>query len=105
MTDLNAQTASLAMGTATAAKSGMTASRYASAQKAANDFEGVFISQMLSQMFSGLSTDEEFGGGPGEDMFRSLMIDEYGKQMASHGGIGLADSVLKELVKTQERAS
>jgi flagellar protein FlgJ len=72
------------------------------AKKAAQDFESVFISQMLGQMFSGISTDGPFGGGEGEAMFRSLMLDEYGKQMAAQGGIGLADSVTKMLLKHQE---
>ncbi len=30
------------------------------------------------------------------------MIDEYGKQIASQGGIGLSDAVTRELLKTQE---
>lgn len=75
------------------------------AKKAAQDFEGVFISQMLGQMFSGISTDGPFGGGQGESMFRSLMIDEYGKQLASQGGIGLAPSVTAQLLKHQEAAA
>ncbi len=74
----------------------------AAAKKAGQDFEAVFISQMLGQMFSGIQTDSMFGGGEGESMFRSLMIDEYGKQMAAQGGIGLADSVTKALLKHQE---
>jgi peptidoglycan hydrolase FlgJ len=102
--DLNAQSAALALQS-TAAATGARTTSYAAAQKAAKDFEGVFITQMLSQMFQGVSTDTEFGGGAGEEMFRSLMIDEYGKQISTHGGIGLAKGVLKELVKAQERAS
>jgi Rod binding domain-containing protein len=74
------------------------------AKKAAQDFEAVFISQMLGQMFSGISTDGPFGGGEGEGMFRSLMVDEYGKKIASQGGIGLADSVTRALLKHQEAA-
>lgn len=76
----------------------------AKAKKAGQDFEAVFISQMLGQMFSGISTDGPFGGGEGEQMFRSLMVDEYGKQIAAQGGIGLADSVTKSLLKHQEIA-
>ncbi len=72
------------------------------AKKAAQDFEAVFITQMLGQMFSGISTDGPFGGGQGEQMFRSLMIDEYGKQIAAQGGIGLADTVTRQLLKNQE---
>ena len=72
------------------------------AKKTAQEFEGVFLSQFLSQMFDGISADGPCGGGQGEMMFRSLMLDEYGKQIACQGGIGLADTVTRELLKTQE---
>jgi Rod binding domain-containing protein len=74
----------------------------AAAKTAAQNFEGVFLSQFLGQMFEGISTDGLFGGGQGEQMFRSLMLDEYGKQIAAQGGIGLTSSVTRELLKTQE---
>jgi Rod binding domain-containing protein len=72
------------------------------ARKAAESFEAFFISQMLADMFTGVETDPLFGGGPGETIFRSLMIDEYGKAVASSGGIGIADSVMREIVRLQE---
>ena len=72
------------------------------AQKAAQSFEAFFISQMLSDMFAGVETDPLFGGGAGETVFRSLMIDEYGKSLASAGGVGIAESVLAEIVRLQE---
>lgn len=72
------------------------------ARKAAESFEAFFISQMLSNMFTGIDTDPLFGGGPGETVFRSLMIDEYGKSVASAGGIGIADNVLREIIRLQE---
>jgi Rod binding domain-containing protein len=72
------------------------------AKKAATAFEGVFVTQFLGEMFSGISTDGPFGGGQGEEMFRSLMIDEYGKQIAAQGGFGLSDAVQRQLLKTQE---
>jgi peptidoglycan hydrolase FlgJ len=72
------------------------------ARRTAQEFESVFLSQVLGQMFDGISADGPFGGGQGEMMFRSLMLDEYGKQIAAQGGIGLADTVTRELLKTQE---
>ncbi|HWU25647.1 MAG TPA: rod-binding protein [Rhizomicrobium sp.] len=72
------------------------------ADKAAKQFESVFISQLLGQMFEGIPTDGLFGGGPGEEMFRSLMIDEYGKQMQQQGGFGLAAPVARHLLQLQE---
>ena len=72
------------------------------AKKVAQDFESVFLSQFLGSMFEGISSDPPFGGGQGEEMFRSLMIDEYAKNMSAQGGIGLADSVTRQLLKHQE---
>jgi flagellar protein FlgJ len=71
------------------------------AGKVAKEFEGVFISQFLGSMFSGIKADSEFGGGEGEEMFRSLMIDQYGKQMETRGGFGLAAAVQRQLLKNQ----
>lgn len=74
------------------------------ATKKAKEFESVFISQFLGSMFSGVSTDGPFGGGQGEEMFRSMMIDQYGQAIEQRGGFGLAASVTKELLKHQETA-
>ena len=75
------------------------------AHKAAVTFEGQFISQMLSPMFKGLSTGGLFGGGQGEAMFRSLMIDQFGKSMAQRGGFGLASEITRALLSHQEITS
>lgn len=75
---------------------------HAAAVKAAKEFESVFISQFLGTMFSGISTDGPMGGGQGEAMFRSMMMDQYGKAMESRGGFGLAQHVTDQLLKEQE---
>ena len=77
------------------------AASMAATKNVAQQFEGVLVSQLLNNMFEGVKTDENFGGGEGEDMFRSLMVDEYGKQIAAQGGLGLYDSVSRELLKQQ----
>ncbi len=71
-------------------------------KKTAQQFEGMFISQFLGEMFSGISTDGPMGGGQGEEMFRSLMIDEYGKRFAAQGGFGLSSAIQREMLKMQE---
>jgi peptidoglycan hydrolase FlgJ len=72
------------------------------AKKTATEFEGTFISQFLGQMFEGIPTDGEFGGGEGEDMFRSLLTDEYGKQINASGGFGLSAAIQRQLLQSQE---
>ena len=76
----------------------------AAAGKAAQDFEAVFINEFLGAMFEGIETDGPFGGGPGEAIFRSLMIEQYSKTIASQGGFGLADAVKRQLLSAQEHA-
>jgi len=75
------------------------------AAKAAKDYESVFISQFLGSMFSGIKTDGLTGGGQGEEMFRSLMINEFGKGIEQRGGFGLAAQMKTQLLKHQEGAA
>ncbi|MFN3077135.1 MAG: rod-binding protein [Alphaproteobacteria bacterium] len=70
-------------------------------QKTAQDFEAVFISQMLKPMFNSLSTDGLFGGGQGEEMFRSFLVDEYGKTIARSGGIGISGPIMNAMLSAQ----
>lgn len=70
--------------------------------KAAGEFEAQFVSQMLSQMWQGIETDGYFGGGNGEEMFRGLMINEYGKMITQSGQFGIADQVKQAMLKMQE---
>ncbi len=74
----------------------------AEARKVAQDFEGFFLAQLLQPMFKNISAEEPFGGGAGEKMWRSLQVDEYGKAMAKAGGIGIADAVMEQILRTQE---
>lgn len=74
----------------------------AKVRAAAEDFEAVFLTEMLRPAFEQLSTDGLTGGGQGEKIYRSLMVQEYGKAIANTGGIGLADSVYRDILKLQE---
>jgi Rod binding domain-containing protein len=53
-------------------------------------------------MFSGVHPDTVTGGGDGEAMFRSLMIQEYGKAVARQHTLGIADQVKRQLLQMQE---
>jgi Rod binding domain-containing protein len=72
------------------------------AREAAVEFEGFFIAMALESMFSGIETDGLFGGGHGEKVFRSMMLQEYGKSIAEKSGLGIADAVQREILKLQE---
>ena len=74
------------------------------ADKAAKEFEAVFINEMLGAMYDGVKTDGPFGGGPAESIFRSMMLDQYAKTIAEQGGFGLAAQVKREILRAQEQA-
>ena len=74
----------------------------AAARAAAEEFEAVFLSQMLSHMVAGIETDGPFGGGQAEEIYRSLLVNEYGRLTAAGGGVGIADQVMSEILRTQE---
>lgn len=76
--------------------------RDAAARKTANDFEAMFLTQMLEHMSAGIKTDGPFGGGQGEEMFRSLLNQEYAGALAKKGGIGIADAVYRQILALQE---
>jgi len=99
--DATLQTAMFATQPASVRAPGATDNK-AAATKSAKEFEGVFIAQFLGSMFQGIPTDGPMGGGQGEEMFRSLMVNEYAKSIADKGGFGLADAVSRQLLRNQE---
>ena len=86
----------------TAVKSPVATKDTSKAAKAAQDFEAVFITEMMKPMFETNDVDDVFGGGHGEEVFRGLMTQEYGKLFAQKGGLGLSAKVQAELLKLQE---
>jgi Rod binding domain-containing protein len=56
---------------------------------------------MLKPMFEGIDTDGPFGGGEAEGTWRSFMIDAMARQTVRAGGIGLADTVVAEMIRMQ----
>ena len=73
-------------------------------RETAEAFEASFLAQMLKPMFEGLKTDGMFGGGQGEETWRSFMIEAMAKQTVKAGGIGLADQVVAQMLKMQEQS-
>lgn len=85
----------------TAASTADLAVRKRQIAETAQSFEASFLSAMLQPMFASLSTEAPFGGGKGEEMFRSFLTDAIAKQVARTGGVGVADTVQREMLKLQ----
>ena len=92
-------------GTADAAKKIKDAREAKRIEEAAQEFEAVFIGEMIKPMFEGIETDGQFGGGKGEEIFRGMMVQEYGKMLAKNGGVGMSSQIREQMIKMQEEAS
>ena len=69
------------------------------------EFEAVFIAEMMKPMFEGLDTNGMFGGGKAEEIFRGMLLTEYGKEIAKTGAIGMTSDIKAELLRMQEEAN
>ncbi len=75
-----------------------------SLEDVAQQFESLFVQQLLTVMRSGLGEDGLFEGNTGQDMYASMMDQALAQALAQRGGIGLADPILKSLQDMQHKA-
>jgi len=69
----------------------------------AQELEGMFINTLMKEMFSSLHSDSDaMGGGFGEDTWRGMQAEQMSDAVSRAGGIGLADSIMGDLLKIQE---
>jgi Rod binding domain-containing protein len=74
-------------------------------RQTAQDFEAMALGEMLKPMFDTVDTSKGlFGGGIGEATWKPMMVDEMAKSIAQSGGVGIADEVMKEMLRLQENA-
>lgn len=78
--------------------------RNSAAWKAAQEFEAVFLAQMMGEMHAGVELQAPFGGGFAEQTYRALLDQEIGRQMAATGGVGIATAVYQEMLRLQGEA-
>jgi len=102
MSDISAAVPPTDLLTPTAAPTAAELAKRGQIAQTAKKFEASFLSIMLQQMFEGTDTSAApFGGGQGEQMFKSFMAEAMAKKMVQSGGVGLAASVQREMLKMQ----
>ncbi|NJR12994.1 MAG: hypothetical protein HC779_00030 [Phyllobacteriaceae bacterium] len=70
----------------------------AASDKAAQEFEAVFLRQWVEQILP--QSEAVFGEGPGADVWRSFMAEAVAGELARSGGFGLAAMVLPDIAPT-----
>lgn len=70
--------------------------------KSARDFESMAIGQLLQPMFDTVkTTNNAFAGGSGEEAWKPMLVQEFAKRIAAHGGLGLAKPVYDAMLRMQ----
>jgi len=102
---LAAPAAKLAIGAATKLAGGIAdalSSSQSKAKKTADDFETVFLENFTQTMMSSSGTEGPLGeNGTGGDVWRSMLTQEYAKQIQKSGGVGLSDQIMRDLIQVQ----
>lgn len=79
----------------------MTNAQFAALKEKSTELEGVFLNTLMSEMVKASDTEGMFGGGYAEETWRGMQGEEYAKNLAQNGGIGLADDILRDLILSQ----
>ncbi len=91
------------IGPAPAAPRLPAAANLAAVAKSAHDFEAMAIGQLLQPMFDTVDTaNGMFGGGPGEAAWKPMLVQEFAKQIARRGGLGLAKPIYDAMIRMQK---
>lgn len=70
------------------------------AEKVAREFEAVFLTQAVDEMMKTVNMGS-FGGGAGEEQWKSFLSREFANEIARSGTIGIAQSV-ESMLKAYE---
>ncbi len=72
-------------------------------KKISQDFEGLFVGMMMKSMRETVGKDKLTGGGHGDEVYLSMLDQEYAAAAVKRGGLGLAQQIEKELVRQENR--
>ncbi len=70
-------------------------------RKVANEFESLFLNLVLKSMRDTVPKNELMDGGNAEDIYKSMLDDEYSKMMAEQRSTGIADNIEEFLLRAQ----
>ena len=73
------------------------------ARKIGQDFEALFVGMMMKSMRETVGKDKLTGGGHGEEVYRSLLDQEYAAAAAKTGKLGLGRQIENEIIKQESR--
>ncbi len=83
---------------------GLTEKQRQQAKKVSQDFEALFVGMMMKSMRETVGKDKLTGGGHGEEVYRSMLDQEYANAAVKKGGgLGIAKLIEKDIIRQESR--
>jgi flagellar protein FlgJ len=83
---------------------GLSEKQRLQAKKISQDFEALVVGMMLKSMRETVGKDKLTGGGHGEDVYKSMLDQEYAAiSVKRGGGMGLAKMIEKDIIRQESR--
>ncbi|HXE94906.1 MAG TPA: rod-binding protein [Dongiaceae bacterium] len=83
---------------------GLTDKQRQQAKKVSQDFEALFVGMMMKSMRATVGKDKLTGGGHGDEVYRSMLDQEYAAASVKRGGgLGIAKIIEKDIIRQESR--
>lgn len=104
--DNAAEKARLLQRSSSNAAAGLTEKQRLQARKVSQDFEALFVGMMMKSMRATVGKDTLTGGGHGEEVYRSMLDQQYADASVKRGGgLGLAKIIEKDIIRQESRTA
>ena len=99
-----ADKARLLQRAASSGGAGLTEKQRLQARKVSQDFEALFVGMMMKSMRATVGVDKLTGGGHGDEVYRSMLDQEYAAASVKRGGgLGIAKIIEKDIIRQESR--
>lgn len=83
---------------------GVTEKQRQQAKKISQDFEALFVGMMMKSMRATVGKDKLTGGGHGDDVYLSMLDQEYAAASVKQGrSLGIAKIIEKDIIRQESR--
>ena len=83
---------------------GVTEKQRQQAKKISQDFEALFVGMMMKSMRATVGKDKLTGGGHGDEVYRSMLDQEYANASVKQGrSLGIAKIIEKDIIRQESR--
>ena len=66
-------------------------------RESCKEMESLFVSQLLKEMRATIPKSGFIDGGNAEDIYTSMLDEQYAKEIAQNGSLGLAETLYRQL--------